>query len=136
LLSFVKIKGHAEEEKKPFHKLNRYKQLNVWCDRMAKSAQETLYIPNILHAPFYGEGLSIWATTTHKLYSNMGTHIRNRFHQHDAGRYVTSRHSLTREHFIAIDLVASEKAMAHLNPKASLGVKVCSTFLTHWYEYA
>ena len=146
LLSFTKIKGHTDVSSKPFEKLNRFEQLNVWCDRLAKSARETLMIPDIQTAPFYGEGLSVWLHGTHKLYTNMASHVRKEFHLREAKSYVIPHHGMTSATFSDVDWDASEKAMSSLPSAKRMWVsKYISHFLpigrnmlrrTQWdYEY-
>jgi len=124
LLSFTKIKG-----------------------RLAKSARETLVmIPDIQTAPFYGEGLSVWLHGTHKLYTNMASHVRKEFHLREAKSYVIPHHGMTSATFSDVDWDASEKAMSSLPSAKRMWVsKYISHFLpigrnmlrrTQWdYEY-
>lgn len=59
ILTCVYTKGHRDENK-TYGELNRFEQLNVKCDRLAKQSLDTLHIPQINEAPFFTEGLSLW----------------------------------------------------------------------------
>ena len=65
LILFRHIKGHQDDKTK-YHKLNRWAQMNVLVDLLAKQTLQNQIIQNkeIAHSLFYGEGWSCWLGDT------------------------------------------------------------------------
>ena len=65
LILFRNIKGHQDDKTK-YHKLNRWAQMNVLVDLLAKQRLQNQIIQNkeIAHSLFYGEGWSCWLGDT------------------------------------------------------------------------